>query len=394
MRFLAVRSCREELMTTKPVLVTDNSSLQELCAVWKTLDFLALDTEFIRVDTFFPKLGLVQVCDNTGSYLLDPLALTDWQAFVDILVNPDIHKVLHSCSEDLQVFQVYFSCVPEGLFDTQRAAAFLGYGFSLSYQNLVRELMQLEVPKGETRSDWLRRPLSEQQLEYAALDVAYLPDLYRSLKQQLENKGYLDLLYKECEQMRKIARLADDPAQWPYMYQGLGAAWRLDRQQLAVLKALCIWRERTARDRNKPRSWIAKDADLILLAETRPKRVEDLREIRDLSSSVRNHQCESIVREIAAVDILEEVDDVLAVNRPLTAGQRRRLKRCQSVVRQISEQTGIAVELLARKKQLIALLLQYDNTAEVEWPLELDGWRRDLLEDRLIDALAAESTEA
>lgn len=374
-------------MTTKPVLVTDNNSLQALCANWKTMDYLALDTEFIRIDTFFPKLGLVQVCDNSGSYLLDPLALTDWQGFVDILNDTAIEKVLHSCSEDLQVFQVYFGCIPQNLFDTQRAAAFLGHGFSLSYQNLVKELLKIEIPKGETRSDWLQRPLSEHQKEYAALDVAYLPDLYRLLKSRLQEKGYLHLLGQECEQMREIARLADDPAQWPQLYQGMGAAWRLDGQQLAVLKALCIWREKTARERDKPRPWIARDADLILLAETRPKRVEDLRELRDLSSSVRNRYGDGIVREIAAVDMLEEVDDVLAVNRPLTAGQRRRLKRCQAAVRQVSEHTGIAVELLARKKQLIALMLQYDNSTDLEWPLELDGWRRDLLEDRLMDAL-------
>jgi len=381
-------------MITQPVWVESDDELRDLCARWATLDALAVDSEFIRVDTFFPKLGLLQVCDGQGSYLLDPLSLTQWDAFRSILSNPDITKVLHSCSEDLQVFQVYFGCMPAGLFDTQRAAAFLGYGYSLSYQNLVRELLDLEVPKGETRSDWLRRPLSEQQCVYAALDVAWLLSLHDILAKKLEERGFVSWFREECEQMIDTALLAEDKSQWPTLYQGMGAAWRLDTSQLAVLRELCIWRERTARDRDKPRSWIAKDADLILLAETRPRHVDDLLQVDELSPAVRKHQAASIVGVIASVEPHELAEELPAGNRPLTSGQRRRLKRCQAVVRAVSEETGIAVELLARKKQLINLLLSHDNNKDFVWPDELDGWRRDLLENGLIDALEASAAEA
>ncbi len=381
-------------MITQPVWVDRDEELHDLCARWATLDAIALDTEFIRVDTFFPKLGLLQVCDGQGSYLLDPLALTQWDAFTSILTDPTITKVLHSCSEDLQVFQVYFDCMPAGLFDTQRAAAFLGYGFSLSYQSLVRELLDIDVPKGETRSDWLRRPLSEQQCIYAALDVAWLLGLHERLVQRLEQRGYANWCREECEQMIVTARLAEDRSQWPKLYQGMGAAWRLDANQLAVLRELCIWRERTARDRDKPRSWIAKDADLIVLAETRPRHVDDLLQVDELSPAVRKHQAAAIARVIASVEPHELAEELPAGNRPLTSGQRRRLKRCQAVVRAVSEETGIAVELLARKKQLINLLLCHDNNKDFVWPDDLDGWRRDLLENGLIDALEASAAEA
>ncbi|MDO9477522.1 MAG: ribonuclease D, partial [Pseudohongiella sp.] len=181
-------------------LVVDNGRLKTLCESWRKKALLAIDTEFMRVSTFYPKAGLIQVGDEGNNFLLDPLALTDWQPFVDILVDPGICKVIHSCSEDMVLFYSEFKCAPSPLFDTQRAAAFLGFGFSLSYLNLVLKLMDTVLEKSETRSDWLQRPLSELQVQYAALDVAHLPELFRILNQRLQEQGYLEYFKAECEQ--------------------------------------------------------------------------------------------------------------------------------------------------------------------------------------------------
>lgn len=374
-----------------PVPVTRDEELAGLCRRWKELPFIALDTEFIRVNTFYPRLGLIQVCDGEASYLLDPLALDDWQGFVEILRSLSVVKVLHSCSEDLQVFSEFFDCIPGPLFDTQRAAAFLGFGYSISYQNLVMELTGREIPKGETRSDWLRRPLSRQQMEYAALDVAFLPEIHEVLQERLQQRDRLQPMQEDCEQLREIALLSEDRRRWERLYLSVHAAWRLSGESLTLLQALCVWRESEARRLNKPRSWVARDNDLILLAEHPPRDEKDLRSIGDLSAGLRHGDQASLlgmlqnVRERSREQTPPEPPE--PIKAPLTPGQRRRIKKCQSVVREISEQMGVAQELLARKKQLIALLQARESPGPFQWPEDLEGWRRDVLEAELLPLL-------
>ena len=373
-------------------LVVDNQRLRQLCDQWKTTSHLAIDTEFMRVSTFYPKSGLIQVGEAGKNFLLDPLLLTEWQPFVEILTDPAIVKIIHSCSEDLVLFYSEFKCAPSPLFDTQRAAAFLGFGFSMSYLNLVLKLMDIVLEKSETRSDWLRRPLSADQILYAALDVAHLPDLYTELKGRLQQKGYFDYFRSDCDQLSLVAKNAEDPAVWEEIYLGMGAAWRLNREQLGVLKRLCVWREQTARSRDKPRTWIARDADLIELAEKRPADRAQLGQIKDISRNLQHQDSSAILALIAgsspvAAHEAERVDGL-----PLTQEQRRVQKRCQHQIEQLAESTGIASELLARKKQLVQLIhLNPDSAsagAQIRWPASLEkAWQRPLIQECLTAAL-------
>jgi ribonuclease D len=372
-------------------LVVDNGRLKTLCESWRKKALLAIDTEFMRVSTFYPKAGLIQVGDEGNNFLLDPLALTDWQPFVDILVDPGICKVIHSCSEDMVLFYSEFKCAPSPLFDTQRAAAFLGFGFSLSYLNLVLKLMDTVLEKSETRSDWLQRPLSELQVQYAALDVAHLPELFRILNQRLQEQGYLEYFKAECEQLSQVARNAEDEASWQEIYLGLGASWRLDRSQLGVLKNLCVWRENVARARDKPRTWIARDADLIELAEKRPTDRASLGQIKELSRNLYQQDANTILEMIAASQPVSVEDAERVDGLPLSQEQRQILKRCQHQIEKVSTATGIAVELLARKKQLVQLIHLNTNLAkgaELVWPKGLESsWQRQLVEKGLTLAL-------
>lgn len=373
-------------------LVVDNQRLRQLCDQWKTTSHLAIDTEFMRVSTFYPKSGLIQVGEAGKNFLLDPLLLTEWQPFVEILTDPAIVKIIHSCSEDLVLFYSEFKCAPSPLFDTQRAAAFLGFGFSMSYLNLVLKLMDIVLEKSETRSDWLRRPLSADQILYAALDVAHLPDLYTELKGRLQQKGYFDYFRSDCDQLSLVAKNAEDPAVWEEIYLGMGAAWRMNREQLGVLKRLCVWREQTARSRDKLRTWIARDADLIELAEKRPADRAQLGQIKDISRNLQHQDSSAILALIAgsspvAAHEAERVDGL-----PLTQEQRRVLKRCQHQIEQLAESTGIASELLARKKQLVQLIhLNPDSAsagAQIRWPASLEkAWQRPLIQECLTAAL-------
>jgi ribonuclease D len=162
--------------------IGDNASLAQHCATWRSLAFVAVDTEFMRVDTFYPIAGLLQVSEGERAYLIDPLLISDWTPFAELLQDPAVVKVLHACSEDLEVFLRLTGSLPGPLFDTQLAAGYLNLGFSMGYSRLVQAVLNIELPKGETRSDWLQRPLSATQVSYAAEDVLHLAEVYAQLK--------------------------------------------------------------------------------------------------------------------------------------------------------------------------------------------------------------------
>lgn len=369
-----------------PVLVTENAQLQELCAQWQQLEIIALDTEFVRVDTFFPRIGLIQVGDGECNYLLDPLSLSVWDSFIDLLRNTAVTKILHSCSEDLVVFKECFSQLPEPLFDTQRAAAFLGYGYSISYQNLVKEMLGIDISKDQTRSDWLQRPLSEEQRNYAGLDVAYLPSIARHMQQALSQVHRLAWAQDEFTQMLQTAAPDSGEQNWQDFYLSIGGAWRLNEEELGALQRLCVWREREARNRNKPRNWIARDNELLAIAAAMPADINVLTAITELPRPLVSRDGPQI---LALVNTAHDgpMPNPEQLEQPLDTTMRKLLKTCQSIVKELAESLGIAPELLARKKQLIPLILSAQSNTDFTWPIDLDGWRRPLLEKGLRDAL-------
>lgn len=370
-----------------PIYVTDNQELAQLCEAWLQLELIALDTEFVRVDTFYPRIGLIQVGDGVNNYLLDPLKIDQWDSFIALLAKPTIIKVLHSCSEDLVVFKEFFNQVPTPMFDSQKAAAFLGLGYSISYQNLVKEVLDVEVSKDQTRSDWTRRPLTQEQCNYAALDVAYLPSITKFLQEELVKIGRLEWLQQECEQM--LVAASPDAAQiaWRDYYLSLGGAWRLKDTQLEALQRLCEWREQQARSRNKPRSWIAKDAELIAIADALPKDKAQLSAIADLPRPLVSRDGDTVLSLVAAPHTGPAVTPEL-IEQPLDSQMRKTLKQCQSIVRLEAERLDIAPELLARKKQLLPLIGLAKRGNDFDWPAQLGGWRRQFLETSIRKALS------
>ena len=166
------------IISTDPVWISQDHELAELCERLRGQAAVAVDTEFMRTDTFYPIAGLIQLGDGKVCYLVDPLSITDFSPLRELMLDEKVVKVLHSCSEDIEVFVSLLGEVPSPIFDTQIAAAFAGLGFSLGYAGLVKAVLNIDVPKDETRSDWLQRPLSESQIKYAALDVAHMLIVY------------------------------------------------------------------------------------------------------------------------------------------------------------------------------------------------------------------------
>lgn len=219
-----------------PTYIDSNETLARFCLQWKRCDMLALDTEFIRTDTFYPKGALLQVSDGKGAFLIDPLTIDDFSPLVNLLVDESIVKVVHSCSEDLEVFDRLFSVLPSPLFDTQIAASMVGYGFSVGYQALTEKMLGIHVAKGETRSNWLQRPLTESQIHYAALDVVYLADMYQILVDSLTAKGRLHWLLDDC---RQLVNVDTDQQKINSYYKKVKSAWKLTAQELTLGRASC-----------------------------------------------------------------------------------------------------------------------------------------------------------
>ncbi len=365
-------------------LVTDAARLQTLCTAWRQMEAIALDTEFVRTKTYYAKLGLVQLYDGEQARLLDPLQPDLQTPLAAILGDASLVKVLHSCSEDIQILQSYCGVEIVNVFDTQIAAAMAGFGFSLSYQKLVERICGVQVPKDATRSDWLQRPLAAAQLDYAALDVVYLLDVYARLRSQLENNQRLNWLQEDCAELLTRVQGEAVPEE---LYLRVKVAWQLDSKELHILRALCIWRERQATQRDKPRNWIVSDRALVGLAKQNPAIFAQLDAIEDLSAHAVKRYGKALLAllERCAGDDASRYPP--ALSKPLGRGQTALLKKLKALVRDKAEQLGVAPEIIVRKKDYEQLLRSAESGAGGIAADSLSGWRHAIIGADLVDCV-------
>ena len=377
-------------MTIDIQWIADDASLAQHCASWRSLPFVAVDTEFMRVDTFYPIAGLLQVSEGQRAYLIDPLLIGDWTPFAELLRDPAVVKVLHACSEDLEVFLRLTGSLPSPLFDTQLAAGYLNLGFSMGYSRLVQAVLNIELPKGETRSDWLQRPLSATQVSYAAEDVLHLAEVYLQLQEQLSADKYRWVLEDGAELVANQGRELDPEL----AYREAKLAWKLSPQQLAVLKVLCAWREREARARNQPRNRIIREHSLWPLARTQPDNLVALARIEDMHPKTVRQDGELILQMIKQAATSPAADWPAALPEPLPLEASSLLKKLRAIGQREGERLNIAPELMLRKKTLEALLKTGYPKGPYQLPESLRGWRRELMGQALLDCLAASGESA
>lgn len=361
--------------------VSDQARFEKLCYHWSELPAIGLDTEFIRTRTYYSKVGLLQFGDSTGCYLVDPLAVTDWEPLRRLLAATRI--VIHASGEDLGLLYNLLGCVPGDLFDTQLAAAFLGEGFSLSYRDIVNRFCGVALPKSETRSNWLQRPLSPAQLEYAADDVRFLPALQEILEQRLSDGNVREWFDEDCRRLLAGAAFNENPESWKNSYKQINDFNSLNDRGLILLRQLCYWREREMRARDMPRNWIAGDKALVALARHSAK--------SDVIDSAVIQSAAGIDRKFAkrnAVDLskfLQQTAESMAVpergmsGSPLDHAEREKLKKCRELARSEAVRIGISPELLGKRKQLQQLVHVHARTGRIVWPAELHGWRQRVL---------------
>lgn len=359
-----------------PIWITDPSALRARLATRPAR--IGLDTEFIRERTYWPQLALVQIAledgDAPGILLVDPLVPGMTEALAPILADTAILKVMHSPSEDLVAFKRACGVVPEPLFDTQLAAALAGIGSGLGYQKLVEQTTGIALAKGETRSDWLRRPLSPAQLEYAADDVRHLFELHDALDGMLGTLGRRAWLEEDAA--RVVANARDEaPERWPQL--SMRAAQFLDRDAQLRLARLLRWRDAYAREADRPRTWILDNELATALARTPPiDRAGLQRELdaqpkapRKLGDAVWTALTTPLPDEAEAPEPLGERVD------------RQRLRDLQDAVARRSRELELPDGVLASRRWLEAL------AERGVWPDALGGWRRAVLEPVLAPLL-------
>ena len=369
------------LIPSEPIWIDQDDQLAELCSAWRKQAAIAVDTEFMRSDTFYPIAGLLQIGDGKGCYLIDPLAIKNLAPLRELMLDVAVTKVLHSCSEDLEVFQRWLGVIPEPLFDTQIAAAFAGLGFSLGYSSLVKALLTIEIPKDETRSDWLQRPLSVAQLKYAALDVAHMLVVYGKLLQLLKTSERLEWVKRDCADLVTNARKSED---YSDAYQKVGFAWKLRPQELAILKQLCIWRETEARVRDIPRNRLVKEPSLWEIARKKIQDIAQLSKVPDIPSRTLKNDADTILQIVRATLAQDESSWPARLDPPLAQSEGPLMKALKYYVREYAEQVQLPAEILIRKKDYEYIVRSGMNGGTYQLPARLLGWRFGLIGEGLL----------
>jgi ribonuclease D len=328
---------------------------------------LGIDTEFVRERTFFPQPGLLQVSDGESIWLIDPLAFDDESRFRNALAewmsDPERVKILHSVGEDFEVIELLCGGIPDPLFDTQVAAAMLGKPLQLKYETLAEDILGVEFPGGLGRNNWLRRPLPEAWLDYAAHDVIALPALRAALTEALVSAGRLAWHEEDCARRVAQARVPVDPV------LRIRGAERLDDESLMRLVSLARWRDDQARRRDLPRTFVVPDPALLEIARRDPSAENELGAIDALKpGAARRFAADLLACCRAPATDWPRPEGFRALERE----DRAEIKRLQSLVRERAEALDVEPALLASKRELERIL----RGERPEW---LEGWRGEIL---------------
>ena len=361
--------------------------LETLCNALASAPYVAIDTEFLRENTYYPELCLVQVkfedtlaCIDTVAIAADGLA-----PLSNLLTNTDITKVLHSASQDMEIFFMLDKRPAAPVFDTQVAAPLLGHAEQIGYGNLVKEVLSVTLAKAHTRADWSRRPIPDNQLHYALDDVIYLEQLYLKLHERLKKAGRLEWLENDFNELSRPERY-NKPAK--NMWQKLRSAQSMKGPQLAILQALAEWREITARETNRPRNWILKDDALADLAKQRPGSIKELSHLRSIGARTRDKhgkQLISLIEDNANAEPTP-LPDFVKKKKPGASAQAA-IDVLSALVSIKAVEHNINATQLASKKMLEACWQEGNANP-------LSGWRHALLAQDIENCLQGTSAPA
>jgi ribonuclease D len=367
-----------------PRVIEKQRDLETLCRELAARGAFALDTEFVRERTFFIQLGIVQVSAGDLEAVIDPQPLSSLEPLFDLVAAPEVEKIVHAGEQDFAVLYEAGGDAPRNVFDTQIAAALVGYGDQISYARLVAKVTGVQLDKLETLTDWIARPLTEAQIDYSLSDVRYLPEVRRHLGERLSELGRAG--WEREEGSRLESETTYRPPEPREFYRRLKANG-LSAVSLGVLREVAAWREETARARNLPRGWVLRDQSLLEIARRRPQSVKSLRQIRSLKPQQISKDGETIVAAVRAgmaEPVKEDRPETPHLKMPDEVESTARLLEAWLYAR--AADAEIAPSMLATRGDLKTLAAAHYHSQIPSLPL-LEGWRRVLVGQDLLDLL-------
>lgn len=355
-------------------IIDNNQALLEVCTSAQQKNVVALDTEFVRVRTYYPKLGLIQLYDGEQVSLIDPTLITDFKPFIQLLGNKKVLKVLHACGEDLRVFLHCFQQLPTPMMDTQVMANFMKFPASVGLATLIQHYFQLEIDKETSRTDWLARPLSHQQLSYAAADVWYLLPLYFTMQQQLAQTPWQPAIQQDCATLLEKQL---QPKSVDFAYLGISNAFQLDPEQLMRLKLLAKWREEEAVRRDLPLNFVVRAEHLYVVAKYNPKHTMELLALGLTEQEVRIHG-KKLLQLLSQMKRINPAEYPAPIERVSEYPQYKSvLKTLQKTLRSIAPD-NLNPEVIGSKRSLEQLLkwCWLEQRSPQHMPDLLLGWRK------------------
>jgi ribonuclease D len=358
--------------------IDNRDALQAWLAALPADAALGFDTEFMRRNTFYPQLALIQLGWNGRYALVDPIAFEIDDAMHPLIGDGEAVTVMHSASEDLEALSPLLPHGPRHLFDTQIAAAFVGMGLGLSYRALVAELAGAELDKGETRSDWLQRPLTPSQLAYATLDVVYLKTVHEQLAERLAQRDRTAWHAEDCERLKQRACYRGGDQQPQRAFRS-ASDWR--PEQRALLRRILLWRDHAARTFDRPRPWLLEDAVVMSLAQQKPASAGELEQLTRGQRALRSPQRVELLDVLRRPIEAEEIAATAAIPESPQGNAKKVLVAIKDCVDTHANALDLPPGLLCPRK----VLEEYVVTAQ--WPEFLEGWRREVLHDDLVRLL-------
>jgi ribonuclease D len=365
---------------TKIQYINTADQLAKFCGQIKQASWLALDTEFLREKTYYPKFCLLQIATPDWVVCVDPLVLPNLDDLFAAIYNPAIVKVFHSCHQDIEIFYLMTGKVPGPIFDTQVAAPLLGYQDNPGYAMLVSSLLNINLNKAHTRADWSKRPLTEAEIQYAADDVIYLCQIYQIMLKKLSALGRVDWLTHDFKALENPSNYQLEPQLAWLKIRGKN---KLTAKQLSIVQTLAEWREASAQAENRPKSWLLRDELIFDMAKLQPETATELANIRGISERTVQRYGRKLCELIATAKNNDPI--------PLKEKDRTNKKSQQheaildiltALVRIRAEENSLNPTILATRKDLEALLFN----EEEDCPL-LHGWRYSMAGKELVGLL-------
>ena len=360
--------------------ITDQSNFEAFVERAAGSSVLAIDTEFLREKTYYPNLCLLQLATDDEVGIVDPFAVRDLSPLVGLFENEQVVKLFHSASQDLEILWREVGVLPKPIFDTQIAAALLGHVQQIGYASLAATLCGVSLKKTDSLSDWSQRPLSDSQLDYAANDVVYLPEMYRRIVQELDEKGRLHWLDADFAELSDPSRYDDDSRT---RYQRLKRYSQLTPRQLSAAREVAAWREKQARTRNVPRKWVLTDEHIVEICRREARTLNELFAVRGVRDRLATRDAREVLRLIAlGLDAPADTWPELVHNRKNEPNVDVQLDLMNALVRLRAWENEIAMPTLASHDDLAKLARGHLEGINV-----MRGWRRVIVGDELIDLL-------